>query len=93
MCFVNDDGEMPILVILANLGEDIREFFNGRDDDAPSVLDGLAQIAGVLRPCDDIARLRKLSDGISDLLIQHHAVCDHDDGVHQKIAASSSPVS
>ena len=86
MCFVNDDGEMPILVILANLGEDIREFFNGRDDDAPSVLDGLAQIAGVLRPCDDIARLRKLSDGISDLLIQHHSVCDYNDGVHQQIA-------
>ena len=86
MGLVDDDGKMPILVIFANLREDIREFFDGRDDDAPPVLDGFAQIAGVLRPCDDIACLRKLPDGIADLLVQHHAICDHDDGIHQQIA-------
>lgn len=40
----------------------------------------------MLCPCDNIAHLRKLLDRIANLLIQHHAVCDHDDGVHQKIA-------
>ena len=40
----------------------------------------------MLRPSDDIARLRKLSDGIADLLVQHHAVGNHDDGIHQQIA-------
>ena len=86
MRLVDDDGKMPVLVVFADLRQHIRELLDGGDDDAAAILNGLAQIARAFRPSDDFADLRKLTNGVADLLVQNHAVGHHDDGIHQQIS-------
>ena len=46
---VDDDGELPAAVLVADLVEDERELLHGRDDDLLAALDELAQVAASAR--------------------------------------------
>lgn len=54
----------------------------GGDDDGRALVDGIAQLGGILADgADKAVRLFELEDGVPQLPVQHAAVRDHDDGL------------
>ena len=81
---VDDDGEAPAAVLVADLVEDERELLDRRDDDLLAALDELAQVARVLGVADRRAHLRELLDRVADLLVEDAPVGDDDDRVEDR---------
>ena len=84
MSLVDDDGEASVLVRFAKRRDDVREFFDRRDDDAPARLDGLAQSVGMRRPHDRVSDLHELPYGVADLLVEDAAVGDDEHGIDER---------
>ena len=86
MRLVNDDAEVSVLMLLPDLGNNVREFLNGRNDNTPAVLDRLAEIAGMLCPDDRILHLHELLDGVANLLVKDLAVSDNKHSINDRLA-------
>ena len=78
---VDDDREVPVAMLVADLVEDERELLDRRDDDLLAALDELAQVARVLGMADGRAHLGELLDRVPDLLVEDAPVGDDDDRV------------
>ena len=85
MRLVDDDGEVAVPVLAADLVEDERELLDRRDDDLLAALDELAQVAGVLGMADGRADLGELLDGVVDLLVEDAPVGHDDDRVEDRL--------
>ena len=84
MRFVDDDGEAPAALLVANLVENEGELLHRRDDDFLARLDEAAQVSRVLCVAHGGAHLGVLADGVSDLLVEDSAVGHQDDGVEDR---------
>ena len=91
MGLVDDDGEAPPALLVADLIEDERELLDCRNDDFLAGLDEAAQVAGVLGMTHRRADLGVLLDGVADLLIEDAPVGDHDDGIEDRSAVLREP--
>ena len=65
-------------MLLAELGQCVRELLDGRHDDALAVGDGLGELSRVLRPGDGVPHLHELLDGVAYLLVEDAPVGDDD---------------
>ena len=73
-------------MLLPDLGDDVREFLNGRNDNASAILDRLAEIAGMLCPDDRILHLHELLDGVAYLLIKDFSVGNNKHSINDRLA-------
>ena len=78
---VDDDGEAPPALLVADLVEDERKLLNRRDDDLLAGLDEAAQVARAVGVAHRRAHLGVLAYGSVDLSIQNAPVGHHDDRV------------
>ena len=85
---VDDDGEAPAAMLVADLVQDERELLHRGDDDLLAAFDEAAQVAGALGVADGGPDLRVLADGAADLPVQDAAVGDYDDRVEHRGAAA-----
>ena len=91
MGLVDDDGEAPPALLVADLVEDEGEFLHRRDDDLPARLDEVAQVARAVRVSHRRADLGIPLDRVVDLAVEDAPVGDHDDGVEDGSAALFEP--
>ena len=84
MGLVNDDGEAPPALLVADLVEDEGELLDGRDDDFLARLDEPAQVARTLSVAHCRPDLGVLPDGVADLLVEQSAVGDDDDRIEDR---------
>ena len=88
MRLVDDDGEGSPAMLVADLVEDEWELLHRGDDDLLALLQERPQLLGPFgHRADNGGHLRELFDGVTDLLVEHAAVGDHDDGVEGGLAA------
>ena len=76
---VDDDGEVPSALLVADLVEDEGEFLDRRDDDFLAALDESAQVARAVGVSHCRRYLGILLDGVADLAVEDEAVGDDDD--------------
>ena len=88
---VNDDGKGCVLMVVADFIQNVRKFVYGGDDDFFAAGNGLAQVAGMLRPLHGVAHLHELLDGVAYLLVQIHTIRHHNDGIHHGLAVFLQP--
>ena len=69
MGFVDDDGELPSPVVVADGIEDEGELLDGRDDDTLALVEQRAEMTGALGMAHHGADLSELLDGALDLPI------------------------
>ena len=84
MGLVDDDGEAPRALLVADLVEDEGELLNGRDDDLLARLDEPPQVSGLLRAPHGRADLGVLPDRVADLPVEDAPVGDDDDRVEDR---------
>ena len=84
MGFINDDGEAPAALLVADLVEDDGELLDGRDDDLLARLEEPAQIAGAVGVPHGGADLGVLPDRVVDLPVEDEPVGHHDDRVEDR---------
>ncbi len=81
MCLVDDDG-IPAHGKLTDLLRDEGELLEGGDDNGHAGPKGLRQLRGVhIDLLYNTLLVLELVDGVLELLVQHHAVRDNDDGI------------
>ena len=87
MGFVDDDRKLPSTerfhILLGK-----KEFLDGADDNALFVVDGLCQRVGVLLVVNGFYQpvlMLKAVDGVLQLAVQHHTVCDNDDRIEDTV--------
>lgn len=85
MSLVDNDCEMIILVLCANVRKDKWEFLHGGNDNPFPSLNCLSQITGMFCPRHSVAHLHKLLDVIPNLLVQNYSVCNDDNTVHKQL--------
>ena len=88
---VDDDGEAPAALLVADLVEDEGELLHRRDDDLLAGLDEAAEIAGTIRVAHGRADLGVLLDRVADLPVEEEPVGDHDDGIEDRGAVLREP--
>ncbi len=81
MRLVDDDGKVPPSLLTANLVKDIGKLLHRGDDDLLPFSNESAQIAGALGMANCRAHLRKLPNGIADLLVKDTPVSHHNNRV------------
>ena len=81
MRLVDDDGEAPAPLLVADLVEDERELLYCRDDDLLAALDKLAEVTRAFGMADGGPDLGELLDRVVDLLVEDAPVGDHNDGI------------
>ena len=81
MGLVDDDGEAPPALLVADLIEDEGEFLDRRNDNLLAGRDEATQVTRVLRVANRCADLGVLLDGVVDLLVEDAPVGDHDDRI------------
>ena len=91
MGLVDDHGELAAPVLVADGVEDERELLDRGDDDPLSLLEQLAEMAGVLGMAHDGADLGELPDGVPDLLVQQPPVGDDEGGVKDDLIVPFQP--
>ena len=91
MSFIDDDGEMVILVFCSNLRNNVRELLNRGHDNTLSIGNGFREIAGAFCPCDRVADLHELLDRIPNLLVENPAVGDYDNGIQHRATVLFKP--
>ena len=84
MGLVDDDGEAPPALLVADLIEDEGEFLDRRNDDLLAGRDEAAQVAGARGMAHRRADLGVLLDGVADLLVEDAPISDHDDGIEDR---------
>ena len=82
---VDDDGELAAAVFVADGTVDDDELLDRGDDDLLALGDVLAQLGRGLSVGDCAPDLGEGLDGVVDLLVQHPAVGDDDDGVEDDL--------
>ena len=88
---VDDDGEAPPALLVADLVEDEGELLHRRDDDLLAGLDEAAQVARAVGMAHRRADLGVLADGGVDLPVENPPVGDHDDGIEDLGAVLREP--
>ena len=91
MGLVDDDGEAPPALLVADLVEDEGELLHRRDDDLLAGLDEAAKVAGTLRVPHGRADLGVPLDRVADLPVEEEPVGDHDDGIEDRGAVLRKP--
>ena len=91
MGLVDDDGEAPPALLVADLIEDEGEFLDRRNDDLLAGRDEAAQVAGARGMAHCRADLGVLLDGVADLLVEDAPIGNHDDRVEDLGAVSREP--
>jgi len=91
MRLVDDDREVPVAMLAADIVKDERKLLDRGDDDLLVALDEPAQIARMLRVPDRRTYLRELLDRVADLLIQNPSVRDDYDRVEHRGVVPSHP--
>ena len=85
MGLVDDDGEAPRPLLVADLVEDEGKLLDCRDDDLLAGLDEPPQVAGTVGvPHHRRADLSVLPDGVAYLPVEENPVGHHDDGVEDR---------
>ena len=84
--FVDDDGELPVQVLLGHGFGDKGKLLDGGDDDPLALGDELPQVGGALRVPHGGVHLGELPDGLADLVVQDHPVGDDDGGVEDVLS-------
>ena len=76
---------------LLELARDEREFLQRGDDDRHGALQRLGELARALVDLlDDAVLVLELVDRVLQLLVEHHAVGDHDDAVEDPLVVRAS---
>ena len=91
MGLVDDDGEPPPPVLVANGFQDERELLDGGDDDPLAILEQGAEMAGAFGMAHDRADLGELLDGVPYLLVQYPAIRDDDGRIEVCFAVLLQP--
>ena len=81
MSLVYNDGELPPPVLVANGSQDERKFLDSGNHYLLSLTQQGPEVTGSLGVAHDRTDLRKLPDGIPDLLVQNLPVGDDDDRI------------
>ena len=81
---VDEDGEAPRALLVADLVEDEGELLDRRDDDLLARLDELPQVARMLRAPHGRADLGVLPNRVADLPVEDTPVRDDDDRVEDR---------
>ena len=91
---VDDDGEAPPALLVADLVEDEGELLHRRDNDLLAGLDEAAKVAGTLRVPHGRADLGVPPDRVADLPVEEEPIGDHDDGIEDRgaVLRESEPV-
>ena len=86
--FVDDDGKAPAFEFGHALGDD-RELLQGGDDDGLARFQRFLQLGGMLVDfLDHAGGLLELLDGVLQLLVEHSAVGDDDNGIEQALVVA-----
>ena len=91
MSLVNDDGELPPSVLVADGVQDEWELLDGGDDDPLAILEQGAEMAGAFGMAHDGADLGELLDGVPYLLVQYLSVGNDDDRIEKRFAVLFQP--
>ena len=81
---VDEDGEAPSALLVANLVEDEGKLLDRRDHDLLARLDEAPQVSGPLRAPHRRADLGVLPDGVADLPVEDQPVGDDNDRVEDR---------
>ena len=91
MGLVDDNGELPPPVLVADGVEDERELLDGGDDDPLAILEQGAEMAGAFGVAHDGADLGELLDGVPYLPVQYLPVGNDDYRIEERSAVLLQP--
>src|SRR6266550_5455054 len=89
MSLIDDDREIALAVLRADLFQDEGKLLHRRNDDLLAALNELSKIARVFRVADRRPYLSKLLDRVPNLLVKKATIGDYDDGVEDGRILSS----